>query len=76
MTTKNVQKYTVTIEWGTEVQDSRTYTFDTEAGRNGFLLGVDAAIGYMEYRILSAKPKLPSSLELHEVSDFGDVWQT
>jgi hypothetical protein len=76
MTTKRVQKYTVTIELGTEVQASCTYTFDTEAERSAFLFGVDEAIGYMEYRIPFAKPKLPSSLELDEVFEFGNVWQT
>ena len=43
--------YAVTIIWGTCEDKTETYAFDTEEDREMFLLGVDAACGWLEYRI-------------------------
>ena len=43
--------HTVTIIWGTCEDITETYAFDTEEEKEMFLLGVDAACGWLEYRI-------------------------
>jgi hypothetical protein len=43
--------HAVTIIWGTCEDKTETYAFDTEADKEMFLLGVDAACGWLEYRI-------------------------
>ena len=43
--------HVITIIWGTERDKTETYAFDTEADKEMFLLGVDAANGWLEYEI-------------------------
>ena len=43
--------HAVTIIWGTCEDKTETYAFDTEEDKEMFLLGVDAACGWLEYRI-------------------------
>lgn len=43
--------HAVTIFWGTCEDKTETYAFDTEEDKKMFLLGVDAACGWLEYRI-------------------------
>jgi len=43
--------HVITIIWGTCQDKTETYAFDTEEDKEMFLLGVDAACGYLEYEI-------------------------
>ena len=43
--------HVVTIIWGTDKDTTETYAFDTEEDKEMFLLGVDAACGWLEYHI-------------------------
>ena len=43
--------HVVTIIWGTCGDKTETYAFDTEEDKEMFLLGVDAACGYLDYEI-------------------------
>jgi len=43
--------HAVTIVWGTCEDKKETYAFDTEEDKEMFLLGVDAACGWLEYYI-------------------------
>ena len=43
--------HTVTIIWGTCEDKTETYAFYTEEDKEMFLLGVDAACGWLEYHI-------------------------
>jgi hypothetical protein len=43
--------HVITIVWGTCQDKTETYAFDTEEDKEMFLLGVDAACGYLEYEI-------------------------
>lgn len=43
--------HAVTIIWGTCEDKTETYAFDNEEDKEMFLLGVDAACGWLEYRI-------------------------
>jgi len=43
--------HAVTIIWGTDEDITETYAFDTEEEKEMFLLGVDAACGWLEYHI-------------------------
>ena len=51
-------KFSVTIEWGDGTSDilkPEEYSFDTEAERDAFMLGVDSALGWLDYDILDMK---------------------
>ena len=43
---------TVTIVWGTCQDKTETYGFDSEEEKDMFMLGVDAACGWLEYEEL------------------------
>ena len=43
--------HVITIVWGTCQDTTETYAFDTEEDKEMFLLGVDAACGYLDYEI-------------------------
>ena len=43
--------HVITIIWGTCQDKTETYAFDTEEDQEMFLLGVDAACGYLDYEI-------------------------
>ena len=43
--------HAVTIIWGTCEDTTETYAFDTKEDKEMFLLGVDAACGWLEYSI-------------------------
>tara|TARA_R100000541_G_scaffold58521_1_gene69884 strand:+ start:437 stop:664 length:228 start_codon:yes stop_codon:yes gene_type:complete len=43
--------HVITIVWGTCQDKTETYAFDTEEDKEMFLLGVDAACGYLDYEI-------------------------
>ena len=43
---------TVTIRWGTEGNEEKTYTFETEHDLKMFMKGVDEANGWLEYYIV------------------------
>ena len=43
--------HAVTIIWGTCEDKTETYAFDTEEEKEMFLLGVDAACGWLEYHM-------------------------
>ena len=44
-------EHAVTIDWGKEKQERKTYTFATAAELNAFLKGVDEMDGWMRYEI-------------------------
>jgi len=43
--------HVTTIVWGSCQDTTETFAFDTEAEKEMFLLGVDAACGWLEYEI-------------------------
>ena len=43
--------HVITIVWGTCRDKTETYAFDTEEDKEMFLLGVDAACGYLDYEV-------------------------
>ena len=48
---------TVTIRWGTEGNEEKTYTFETEHDLKMFMKGVDEANGWLEYYIVEEEEK-------------------
>ena len=49
----NIGKHKLTIAWGHEQQETKTYTFDTLAAeKDAFLKGVEAMDGWMKYEII------------------------
>jgi hypothetical protein len=42
----------ITIKWGTEGNEEKTYTFDNEHDLKMFMKGVDEANGWMTYYIV------------------------
>tara|TARA_Y100000114_G_scaffold29472_1_gene25233 strand:+ start:35 stop:220 length:186 start_codon:yes stop_codon:yes gene_type:complete len=49
----NIGKHKLTIAWGQEQQETKTYTFDTAAEKTAFLKGVEAMDGWMKYEVIS-----------------------
>ena len=47
----------VTIRWGTEGNEEKTYTFNNEHDLKMFMKGVDEANGWLEYYIVEEKKK-------------------
>jgi hypothetical protein len=45
-------EHAVTIDWGQEKQERKTYTFASAAEKEAFLKGVDEADGWLRYEIL------------------------
>ena len=43
---------TITIKWGTEGNEEKTYTFDNEYDLKMFMKGVDEANGWMTYYVV------------------------
>ena len=43
-------EHAVTIDWGQEKQERRTYTFASAAEKEAFIKGVEEAVGWMDYR--------------------------
>ena len=41
----------ITIIWGTDKEETKTYTFKTEDQLKYFMMGVDEANGWLEYEI-------------------------
>ena len=41
----------ITIHWGTDKEETKTYTFKTEDQLKYFMMGVDEANGWLEYEI-------------------------
>ena len=41
----------ITIKWGTDKEETKTYTFKTEEEKKFFMMGVDEANGWLEYEI-------------------------
>ena len=42
----------ITIKWGTEGNEEKTYTFDNEHDLKMFIKGVDEANGWMTYYVV------------------------
>jgi hypothetical protein len=42
----------VTIDWGQEKQERRTYTFATAAEKDAFIKGVEEADGWLRYELV------------------------
>jgi len=42
----------ITIKWGTEGNEEKTYTFDNEHDLKMFMQGVDEANGWMTYYVV------------------------
>ena len=41
----------ITIIWGTDKEDKKSYTFENEEQLKYFMMGVDEANGWLEYEI-------------------------
>ena len=48
---------TITILWGAELfpddGNDKTYTFDTKAEAEAFLYGIDEAMGWLDYEVIT-----------------------
>ena len=56
--------HVITIIWGTCQDKTETYAFDTEEDQEMFLLGVDAACGYLDYEIENDAQETVGELEM------------
>jgi hypothetical protein len=45
-------KHKITIKWGTEGSEKKTYTFKNEHDLKMFIKGVDEANGWLDYHII------------------------
>ena len=45
----------VTIIWGTDREDKKTYRFETEEHLKYFMMGVDEGNGWLEYEVQDEK---------------------
>jgi|TARA_R100001440_G_scaffold14440_1_gene24502 hypothetical protein len=45
-------EYAVTIDWGQEKQERKTYTFATAAEKDAFIRGVEEMDGWLEYSVV------------------------
>jgi|TARA_R100001510_G_C7485954_1_gene95864 hypothetical protein len=45
-------EHAVTIDWGREKQERRTYTFASAAEKDAFMKGVEAMDGWLEYSVV------------------------
>ena len=45
-------EHAVTIDWGQEKQERRTYTFATAAEKEAFMKGVEEADGWLRYELV------------------------
>ena len=43
----------ITIKWGTDKEETKTYTFENKEQAKFFMDGVDAANGWLEYEVVS-----------------------
>ena len=43
----------ITIKWGTDKEDTKTYTFKNKEEAKFFMMGVDEANGWLEYEVVS-----------------------
>ena len=43
----------ITIKWGTDQNEEKTYTFDNEHDLKMFMKGVDEANGWLDYYIVN-----------------------
>ena len=44
-----MKKPEITILWGTDREEKKTYVFETEEQKSFFMKGVDEANGWLEY---------------------------
>jgi hypothetical protein len=47
-----MKKPEITILWGTDREEQKTYVFETEEQKTFFMKGVDEANGWLEYEVL------------------------
>ena len=45
-------EHAVTIDWGQEKQERKTYTFATAAEKQAFIKGVEAGEGWLRYELV------------------------
>ena len=43
----------ITIKWGTDKEETKTYTFENKEQAKFFMDGVDEANGWLEYEVVS-----------------------
>jgi len=48
----SMKKPEITILWGTDREEKKTYVFETEEQKSFFMKGVDEANGWLEYEVL------------------------
>ena len=48
----SMKKPEITILWGTDREEQKTYVFETEEQKTFFMKGVDEANGWSEYEVL------------------------
>ena len=46
-------KHSITILWGTDKDEKKTYSFDSINNLNMFMKGVDEANGWLEYEVIN-----------------------
>ena len=46
------EEHAVTIDWGQEKQERRTYTFASAAEKEAFMKGVEAGEGWLRYELV------------------------
>ena len=46
------EEHAVTIDWGQEKQERRTYTFASAAEKQAFIKGVEAGEGWLRYELV------------------------
>ena len=47
-----MKKPEITILWGTDREEKKTYVFETEEQKSFFMKGVDEANGWLEYEVV------------------------
>jgi len=55
---------TITIKWGTEQNEKKTYSFDNEHDLKMFMKGVDEANGWLDYYIVDEQITDPTPPEM------------
>ena len=48
---KSIERKKVTIIWGTDKENKKTYRFETEEQLKYFMMGVDEGNGWLEYEV-------------------------
>ena len=53
-----MKEFKVAITWGEEREKTKVYSFDTQAERDAFFLGLDQCVGWYDYKIVGQDDSL------------------